>query len=158
MGLVFEPQQQRILGISQDRQAVFGDTGLVARAFPAPDLAVPGKLAGRGVPPASIGCRTGSGNKNKRQRDAPIQPPGTLKKPQQGEQQTAKPHAEQERAQKTRTPQRINNRRGVVGGQGVCERAKNQARLKTSVPLVPPKPKLFLTATSIFASRAVLAQ
>jgi len=33
-----------------------------------------------------------------------------------------------------------------------------QARRKTSVPLVPPKPKLFFTATSIFRSRAVLAQ
>lgn len=32
------------------------------------------------------------------------------------------------------------------------------ARLKTRVPLVPPKPKLFFTATSIFMSRAVLAQ
>jgi len=31
-------------------------------------------------------------------------------------------------------------------------------RLKTRVPLVPPKPKLFLTAYSIFISRAVLAQ
>ena len=31
-------------------------------------------------------------------------------------------------------------------------------RLKTKVPLVPPKPKLFFTATSIFISRAVLAQ
>ena len=31
-------------------------------------------------------------------------------------------------------------------------------RLKTSVPLVPPKPKLFFTATSMRASRAVLAQ
>ncbi len=36
--------------------------------------------------------------------------------------------------------------------------APNQTRLNTSVPLVPPKPKLFLTATSIFMSRAVLAQ
>ena len=36
--------------------------------------------------------------------------------------------------------------------------ARNQTRLNTSVPLVPPKPKLFLTATSIFMSRAVLAQ
>ena len=31
-------------------------------------------------------------------------------------------------------------------------------RLKTRVPLVPPKPKLFFSATSIFMSRAVLAQ
>ena len=33
-----------------------------------------------------------------------------------------------------------------------------QTRRNTSVPLVPPKPKLFLIATSIFMSRAVLAQ
>lgn len=33
-----------------------------------------------------------------------------------------------------------------------------QTRLNTSVPLVPPKPKLFFTATSIFMSRAVFAQ
>jgi hypothetical protein len=32
------------------------------------------------------------------------------------------------------------------------------ARLKTSVPFVPPNPKLFFTAMSIFISRAVLAQ
>lgn len=36
--------------------------------------------------------------------------------------------------------------------------ARSQIRLNTSVPLVPPKPKLFFTATSILASRAVLAQ
>ena len=33
-----------------------------------------------------------------------------------------------------------------------------QIRLNTSVPLVPPKPKLFLAAYSIFISRAALAQ
>lgn len=38
------------------------------------------------------------------------------------------------------------------------EMVANQTRLNTSVPLVPPKPKLFFTATSIFISRAVLAQ
>ena len=32
------------------------------------------------------------------------------------------------------------------------------ARRNTSVPLVPPKPKLFFTATSIFICRATLAQ
>lgn len=36
---------------------------------------------------------------------------------------------------------------------GLCH-----ARLNTSVPLVPPKPKLFFTATSMRISRAVLAQ
>ena len=33
-----------------------------------------------------------------------------------------------------------------------------QTRRKTSAPLVPPKPKLFFTATSIFIARAWLAQ
>ncbi len=33
-----------------------------------------------------------------------------------------------------------------------------QARRNTSVPLVPPKPKLFFTATSIFMALASLAQ
>lgn len=33
-----------------------------------------------------------------------------------------------------------------------------QTRAKTSVPLVPPKPKLFFTATPIRRSRAMLAQ
>jgi len=37
-----------------------------------------------------------------------------------------------------------------------CQQA--QTRLKTSVPLVPPKPKLFFMAKSIFMSRATLAQ
>ena len=45
---------------------------------------------------------------------------------------------------------------------GLAERSKAAAsrytRRRTSVPLVPPKPKLFFTATLIFMSRAVLAQ
>ena len=36
--------------------------------------------------------------------------------------------------------------------------ARRQTRLKTNVPLVPPKPKLFFTAYSIFIARASLAQ
>ena len=39
-----------------------------------------------------------------------------------------------------------------------ARRQRPQTRLKTSVPFVPPKPKLFFTAYSIFMSRAVLAQ
>jgi len=35
---------------------------------------------------------------------------------------------------------------------------RDQMRLNTRVPLVPPKPKLFFTAYSIFMSRAALAQ
>jgi hypothetical protein len=35
---------------------------------------------------------------------------------------------------------------------------KRYARLKTSVPFVPPNPNEFFSATSIFISRAVFAQ
>lgn|GEM_PF-2557800 len=35
---------------------------------------------------------------------------------------------------------------------------RDQARLKTSVPFVPPNPNEFFSATSIFISRAVFAQ
>ncbi len=62
------------------------------------------------------------------------------------------------------TPHRIGNRRGVVHGRlqafanALAPEQVVQTRLNTSVPLVPPKPKLFLTATSIFRSLAVLAQ
>ena len=39
-----------------------------------------------------------------------------------------------------------------------AEAEQAQMRRNTRVPLVPPKPKLFFTATSIFMSRAVPAQ
>lgn len=40
----------------------------------------------------------------------------------------------------------------------ITKRSGDQARLKTSVPFVPPNPNEFFSATSIFISRAVLAQ
>ena len=51
-------------------------------------------------------------------------------------------------------PHRVNHRWGMMAHQ----RLSSQMRLNTKDPLVPPKPKLFLRATSIFTSRAVLAQ
>ena len=45
----------------------------------------------------------------------------------------------------------------IVQGNAQGRHAR-QTRLNTSVPLVPPKPKLFFTACSIFISRAVFAQ
>ncbi len=48
---------------------------------------------------------------------------------------------------------------GSVGrGTGIGRREDVQVRPNTSVPLVPPKPNEFFTATSIGMSRAVLAQ
>lgn len=47
----------------------------------------------------------------------------------------------------------------ILGREQVgVRRVSDQMRLKTRVPLVPPNPKLFLMATSIFMSLAVLAQ
>ena len=45
---------------------------------------------------------------------------------------------------------------GALCMAGTCQ--ARQMRLNTREPLVPPKPKLFFRATSIFRSRAVLAQ
>ena len=56
------------------------------------------------------------------------------------------------------TPKRETDTEKAGGACMVRSLRVDQTRLKTSVPLVPPKPKLFLTAYSIFISRAVLAQ
>ncbi len=50
------------------------------------------------------------------------------------------------------------HRRSRRDGYTDGHRSGTQIRLKTRVPLVPPKPNEFFIATSIFISRAVLAQ
>lgn len=54
----------------------------------------------------------------------------------------------------------LERRTGRMSGSLMVSPAaeKSQARRNANVPLVPPKPKLFLIATSIFRSRAVFAQ
>ena len=47
---------------------------------------------------------------------------------------------------------------GCALKEGASPADQIQARLNTSEPLVPPKPKLFFSAASIFMERAVLAQ
>ena len=46
----------------------------------------------------------------------------------------------------------------MIGTTNNPERENDQTRLKTSEPFVPPKPKLFFSATSIFIGRALFAQ
>jgi hypothetical protein len=62
----------------------------------------------------------------------------------------------------TATPARQARKQATVivqeGEPCIGRAGRRHTRLKTSVPLVPPKPKLFLTACSIFISRAALAQ
>jgi hypothetical protein len=57
-----------------------------------------------------------------------------------------------------RVPQRDAPRRVRPTSRIGSVRQANQTRLNTSVPFVPPNPKEFFSATSIFISRAVLAQ
>jgi len=54
----------------------------------------------------------------------------------------------------TKSAYRMPARTGLPRAAGEIQ----AARRNTSVPLVPPKPKLFFTATSIFIGRATLAQ
>ncbi len=66
--------------------------------------------------------------------------------------------SEQDRSDGGRAPQRNALRCARRPGTFVFARQATQTRLKTSVPFVPPNPNEFFSATSIFISRAVLAQ
>ena len=88
-----------------------------------------------------------------RKREVGAATPGSCDTPRTWH--TRRRHTEGERTQLKGGIGRIQISRHTDNRKGIqCV----QTRLKTSVPLVPPKPKLFLTATSIFISRAVLAQ
>lgn len=70
---------------------------------------------------------------------------------------------EQRESEKTRpncnrARQRYALRHALRPGTFGSARQATQMRLKTSVPFVPPNPNEFFSATSIFISRAVLAQ
>jgi hypothetical protein len=71
-------------------------------------------------------------------------------------QETRAANAKAKRGPQTKRPT------GKTTGGALCMgwtcREARQMRLNTREPLVPPKPKLFFRATSIFRSRAVLAQ
>ena len=81
---------------------------------------------------------------------------------------TQQQHDEQRKRQPDGTARGVADRRSAVDNQyGFAQSAQlagwrvktvQRKRLNTSVPLVPPKPKLFFTATSMVMSRAVLAQ
>ncbi len=150
-----EPHQEPTLQV-----AGHGHAGLTSalRGRPAPSLAIPIEQAARrtalAVPGPGAAHPQQARHRELRRRQARPRrgighphPP----RPPQGEPRT--PGERECASAKTRTPHRNEHRWGVAH-----ERGRAQARLKTRVPLVPPKPKLFLTATSIFRSRAVLAQ
>jgi hypothetical protein len=65
---------------------------------------------------------------------------------------------ERGRTHSDRAPQGDVPRRVRRTGSVARVRQANQTRLNTSVPFVPPNPNEFFNATSIFISRAVLAQ
>jgi hypothetical protein len=110
-----------MLKICEDADLVLDGASLVTRAFPAPDLSVPSQPAQWSAQPGNARRDARPQNGEAHQCEAPIQLRSTLKMPKQNAQKTEKPQAQQQCAQKTRTPQRINNRRGVVQGQGSLE-------------------------------------
>ena len=113
-----------------------------------------GTAAGAGVPPPAASRRTTRPVRRPATRQARPAAAGR-RRPRRRDRRaagTARPVRPQARRRTHRVVlHRLRARRRRAGG------CRLQARRKTSVPLVPPKPKLFFTATSIFISRAVLA-
>ena len=137
--------------------------GIANRQLPwaVPRATVPAQFPFSHTSPEPHGCRA-----SPQQEDRPQGPPPARRWPCpcQG-QKPGQPAESQYFRQKRRAPHRITNRWGA-GHEGVSRenqagrqgRCRDQARLKTSDPLVPPKPKLFFSAKSIFMSRATFAQ
>ena len=144
---------------------MLGNASLVASTFPAPNVAVPRQLPHWKSNPAGSRCGACKQHGSDGQHHSPILLACRVP-PQPHRANSGPPRAQQQSTQKMRAPERINDQWGVVAVQGSkrfdVRRSRKvkrrQTRLNTSVPLVPPKPKLFFTTMSRRASRAVLAQ
>ena len=118
------------------------------------------------VPPQPRDGRTGQHHPGRASPSLHVQPQGQQPGPAQRrerEQQDSAEKAHPRRAGSTRlqTPgDRSKQGRQHHGSLGRAHQRphRDQTRLNTSEPLVPPKPKLFFSAVSIFISRATLAQ
>lgn len=170
------PQQQPALQIQDPFNSLQGCPVAVAVTLPAPHpsaskpvvwcgLRIPPQQAHRRMHPASP-CKTSPNQPERcaqptdntrmlKQRSLCAQP-----EPPQQHQQTQDGQQAQQTCVKKTTPHRVDHRWGVAHVLFSKSRSSKtvQTRRKTSVPFVPPNPKLFFTATSIFISRAVLAQ
>ena len=153
-------QQHTELQINLDPQVARVADSL---GLPAPGRAVPNQIPNGGTSPQYQRNKAAQQGERRQQRSAPArllgtQPAGGVEgqhpRPSHGE--YAKVHP--------RATRRISDRWSLLhvrfAGCRSAERRgrKNHDRLNTSVPLVPPKPKLFFIATLIFMSRAVFAQ
>ena len=160
---VVHAHKQQILQIKHRLGRIHGGGALVARALPLPVLTVPLQHACRAAQPAPhrAPARQHQGD---HAQPWPRMPRRCRVPPSGSDRGRQDPTAHQHAQHPMRTPHGIRHRWGVGGAHGLGVRSaqkwlkKHQMRLNTSVPLVPPKPKLFFTATSIFRSRAVLAQ
>ncbi len=162
-GICNKSDQQSRLGV----QSPMDGTAMRPSVFlPPPITTVPRQSARArewALPPAE------SANSRRRQQTDPRPPVARRghRKPCQVHAQCYRKQHHQNADQESGMGQRISHRRGLRQGPGsgirqlgihaAC-RQSIQTRRKTRDPLVPPKPKLFLSATSIFMSRAVLAQ
>jgi hypothetical protein len=136
---------------------------LCAGHMPAPSAVQPAQFTPRPSTPGSRGVRASQQQGSRSKQHAPVSARnavGHLPEPGELCAQGAKRQAADQALEQHATPHRIDDRWGFVhtkgkdcvGDAGVGRPA--QTRLNTKVPLVPPKPKLFFTATSIFMSLA----
>ena len=88
---IFKSKHQQALEIAEHAEFVLDGAGLVPRAFPPPDLSVPGQAAHRRALPGSSRRNARPQNAEPHQREAPIQLRGTLKMPKQNRNKTQKP-------------------------------------------------------------------
>jgi hypothetical protein len=147
LGLVAQDNQpNRDRGVGPN-PALFDDTLLIDQLQSAALLQFECRRHGATLPEKQAG-----------QGERQDKPYGQLCRDRQADQRQADPDDEMRNDQRcgdgARAADRNGDRQPDVGSR--CR--KSQARRNAKVPLVPPKPKLFLIATSIFKSRAVFAQ
>ncbi len=163
IGTVVHAHEQDVLKVEHRLGPIHLAWAKVIIALPLPALAIPLQHADRAAPPGPKSASAGDQQGSRAQPGPPVCRSGPP--PTHSDQACQTPTAQPQAPHKKRTPHGKRHRWGV-GRAHSCQGRFNpdpaeraaQTRLNTSVPLVPPKPKLFFTATSIFRSRAVLAQ
>lgn len=88
---IFKSKHQQALEIAEHAELVLDGASLVSRAFPPPDLPVPGQLAHRRALPGSARRNARPQKAEAHQCEAPIQLRSTLKMPKQSRNKAQKP-------------------------------------------------------------------
>lgn len=111
------PEQQKVLEIHHHREVLFRNTTLIALRLPPPGLSIPHQLPGRRIFPSSEGSKPGKHERHRGEPDMPVRRSARMH-PKQNRKCASAPQAGEQARLETRTPQRINNRRGAMCNQG----------------------------------------